>query len=148
MIDYIYVHLHIDISTSFKGILLKRIKPADLPTLETAEPAVLECVLMETPLYLLYYHSNLDSWSSVWTREKKKTAQTPPPPTTQPHPSLKGRSSPSADLRTTQAHVLLPQDPASSWEHFNPRGPDTRGSGGGGGGGGSGGGRKGDLEKK
>lgn len=65
MIDYIYVHLHIDISTSFKGILLKRIKPADLPTLETAEPAVLECVLMETPLYLLYYHSNLDSWSFV-----------------------------------------------------------------------------------
>lgn len=110
---------------------------------------------METPLYLLYYHSNLDSWSSVWTREKK-TAQTPPAP----HPALpqsssKGRSSPSADLRTTQAHVLLPHDPAGGWEHFNLIGPDPWGSGGGesggsggGDGGGSGRGRKGDLEKK
>lgn len=37
MIDYIYVQLHIDIYTASKGILLKRINSADLPTLETAE---------------------------------------------------------------------------------------------------------------
>lgn len=52
------------------------------------EPAVPECVLMETPLYLLYYHSNLDSWSfrldEGRKKIQKKTAQTPPPGPTPP----------------------------------------------------------------
>lgn len=66
MIDYIYIctftHRYIH---SFKGILLKRTNSADLPTLDCREPAVLECVIMETLLYLLYYHSIFDSWLSV-----------------------------------------------------------------------------------
>jgi len=57
MIDYIYIYvqLHIDIYTSSKVYC-----SADLPTLETRQSAaVLECVLKETPLYLLYYHRHL-----------------------------------------------------------------------------------------
>lgn len=96
--DWLYIctitHRYIH---SFKSILLKGV--ILLTYLETLQrPAVLACVLMETPLYLLYYHSNFDSWLSVWLR---KDSTTPPPP----HPSKWTTPHSARGHRTTKAHI-------------------------------------------